>query len=54
MYVHYNGHESDYDEWVGVDRLQSKWLTLHEPVLPTDGKSWTAEWVFRNFEMANR
>ena len=37
VYVHYNGHESDYDEWVGVDRLQSKWLTLHEPVLPTDG-----------------
>ena len=37
VYVHYNGYESEYDEWVGVDRLRSKSLIWHEPVLPTDG-----------------
>ena len=37
--VRYNGHGPESDEWVGVDRLRSKSLKLHEPVLPTRGMS---------------
>ena len=34
--VRYNGHGPESDEWVGVDRLRSKSLILHEPVPPTN------------------
>eukprot|EP00438_Fugacium_kawagutii_P029665 Skav231655 [mRNA] locus=scaffold4482:207321:210741:- [translate_table: standard] len=34
--VHYNGYASDYDEWVGADRIRSKLLAFHEPGLPTE------------------
>ena len=36
VYVHYHGYDSDYDEWVGADRIRSKALIWHEPSLPSD------------------
>eukprot|EP00438_Fugacium_kawagutii_P029662 Skav231652 [mRNA] locus=scaffold4482:156678:159169:- [translate_table: standard] len=33
VYVHYKGYDSDYDEWVGADRIRSKLLILHDPLL---------------------
>ena len=35
VYVRYNGLASDHTEWVGADRLRSKFLMLHAPVLPS-------------------
>ena len=33
VYVRYSGYASEHDEWVGADRLRSKFLMLHEPSL---------------------
>ena len=43
VYVRYNGRASDHTEWVGADRLCSKFLMLHAPVLPTDQRSQSCE-----------